>query len=128
MSPIAKVILLLNAERHHNYKRRKDPSLAAVVAGGGYVVANGVLSTVYLPLVDNSTAVYTVWIETVHRFLPAPSLPLAKAAAAQSAASPGDQAKHHINALLDIAGDIENRIVRAIEPNNVVNFAEVHVA
>ena len=99
--------------RHHKHEMARNPRLPALIAGRGVAVANGHLRVVY-PAVDGSTITYKVWTEVVH-------WPRSRADALacedrRSAArgDPGDQAKHHVDALLDLLCGLESR-ARAAE-------------
>lgn len=127
MGDLKDLDLLHKGRRHHKHEMARNPRLPALIAGRGVAVANGHLRVVY-PAVDGSTITYKVWTEVVHRFVREPTRSPAKIAAVQPAATPGDQAKHHVDALLDLVCGLESR-ARAAEaapsPIDVVNISGI---
>ena len=110
---------LRKGRRHHLYEMAKNPSLPALIAGGRISISG---HFEYLA-VDGSIVAYQAWLEPALRFARVATLSPAgiKAAAVQPVVSP-DQAKHFVNALLDLACALEGRIVPA-KPANVINIA-----
>ena len=121
--------LLRKGRDHHKYEMAKNPSLPALIAGSGRVSVSG---HVEFLAVDGSIVSYQVWPEIVARFSRVPTLSPAgvKAAAVAPAASPADQVKHHVDALVDLVCSLERRLMRATEaqPNNVININAVAAA
>ena len=110
MTPVSNFHLLDKARRRH----RRNKSLPKLTPGSGRVDPNGGLKAT-LTAVTGETFTYrfapcTVWVAVLTERRPAPiSKP-------RPEVSEGDQAKHHVDALLDIACGLESRVARAAEP------------
>ena len=116
MAHIQNLNLLDKAKRHHKRARAKDPTLSAY-AGGGRVVANGLLK-VELPLVDGTMITFSARPAVEWRFIQEPGLKNAPAKL-----SPSDRAKQALNVLLNVLVDAEHHIHSAEPKPDIVNTA-----
>jgi hypothetical protein len=117
MLELSESAFLRKGRCHHKHERAKNPSLPALIPGSGRVSVTG---HVEFLAVDGSIISYRVWPEIVARFARVPTM----SPAAVKAAVVGAKAKHYVDALLDLACDIERMgAAESKSSHNVINIA-----
>ena len=124
MKKVAFLNYVDKANRHYRRLRAKNPGLLPLAPGGGRVIGNG---KVELTVENGARLVYHIAARIEYVAVLEKSFAPPKAVAVPPAASPADQAKHHVDALLDLACGLESRIARAAEakPTNLIRIADV---
>ena len=110
MKRVASLNYVDKANRHYRRMRAKKPGLQPLAPGGGRVIGNG---KVELTVKNGARLVYRIEARIEYVAVIEKSFPPPKAVAVPPAASPGDQAKYHIDAALHILADVDSHAARA---------------